>query len=77
MGTPSGLFVSVASVWGSSHSTPKNHVNKAAKENLAKEDDERWLEAELDENILSPEEIFAKKKEREQLREMAKKVQQK
>lgn len=55
-----------------SYEVPKVHVNAAAKENVAKDDDERWLEAELDENILSPEEVFAKQREQELLRKMAK-----
>lgn len=59
-------------VWGSSHKMPENYVNKAAQEKVAQEDDERWLEAELDENILSPEEVFAKKREKELLRNMLK-----
>ncbi|KPI86174.1 hypothetical protein ABL78_4763 [Leptomonas seymouri] len=48
----------------------QNYVNKVAKKKVEEGDDERWLEAELDENINTPEERYARSREIERLRKL-------
>ncbi|CAG9581822.1 conserved hypothetical protein [Leishmania major strain Friedlin] len=47
-----------------------DYVNKAAKKKLEEGDDERWLEAEMDKNISTPEERYAHAREIEALKRM-------
>lgn len=49
------------------------YVNKAAQKNL-EDSDSRWLEAEIDENINTPEERYAHAKEIEALKRMVAKL---
>ncbi|KAG5468145.1 hypothetical protein LSCM1_02119 [Leishmania martiniquensis] len=47
-----------------------DYVNKAAKKKVQEGNDERWLEAEMDKNILTPEERYAHAREVEALKRM-------
>ncbi|CAJ1023212.1 hypothetical protein Q4I30_003113 [Leishmania utingensis] len=47
-----------------------DYVNKAAKKKVEEGDDERWLEAEIDKNISTPEERYAHAREVEVLKRM-------
>lgn len=47
-----------------------DYVNKAAKKKVEEGDDERWLEAEMDKNISTPEERYAHAREIEALKRM-------
>ncbi|KAG5467743.1 hypothetical protein LSCM4_00822 [Leishmania orientalis] len=47
-----------------------DYVNKAAKKKVEDGDDERWLEAEMDKNIITPEERYAHAREVEALKRM-------
>ncbi|KAG5493821.1 hypothetical protein JKF63_01653 [Porcisia hertigi] len=47
-----------------------SYVNKAAKKKVQEGDDERWLEAEMDKNIVTPEERYAHAREVETLKRM-------
>lgn len=52
----------------------EHYVNKVAKEKVALNEDERWLEAEIDEHINTPEEHYAHVKEMELIRNMMKQM---
>ncbi|CAD2216922.1 hypothetical protein, conserved [Angomonas deanei] len=72
------LFCARRSVLGLAMVSPmrfgSNYTNKRAAENIKLGDEERWLEAELDENILAPEEHYARQKDLERMRLLLKKV---
>lgn len=53
-------------------SNDDRYVNKVAKKKLQEQDDPHWLEAEIDENINTPEERYAHAREVENLRRMVK-----
>ena len=53
------------------------YVNKVAKKKVEEGDDERWLEAELDENINTPEERYARSREIERLKKLVKALDEK
>lgn len=54
----------------------QRYVNKAAKEHLVIPDDERWLEAEIDENINTPQERYAHAHEMELIKKMMREMRQ-
>lgn len=54
-----------------------NYVNKVAKKKVEDGDDERWLEAELDENINTPEERYARSREIERLKKLVQSLDEK
>jgi peptidoglycan hydrolase CwlO-like protein len=62
--------VSAAAYQTSVRFSHDNYVNKVAKKKVEDGDDERWLEAELDENINTPEERYARAREVERLKKL-------
>lgn len=54
-----------------------DYVNKVAKKKVEQGDDERWLEAEIDENINTPEERYAHAREIEALKKLVSQLKDK
>ncbi|KPA82062.1 putative mitochondrial hypothetical protein [Leptomonas pyrrhocoris] len=76
IGAPSLMSVSACQT-SVRFSTQDNYVNKVAKKKVEEGDDERWLEAELDENINTPEERYARSREVERLKRLVKELDEK
>lgn len=77
LGSLTALSATAACQTSARFSSNDNYVNKVAKKKVEEGDDERWLEAELDENINTPEERYARSREIERLKKLVKALDEK